>query len=53
MRTEGEDAGSHTSGSTSDSGRGGSSEDDVHSHACVGLVSESGEKQCMVIHVSQ
>jgi hypothetical protein len=39
VRTEGEDAGSHTSGSTSDSGRGGSSDDgDVHSHGI-----ESGE----------
>lgn len=38
----GEDAGSHTSGSTSDSGRGGSSEDDAHSPAGVCLATESG-----------
>ncbi|KAK7500562.1 hypothetical protein BaRGS_00008137 [Batillaria attramentaria] len=38
----GEDAGSHTSGSTSDSGRGGSSEDDVHSHVGGAMTGDSG-----------
>ena len=47
VRTEGEDAGSHTSGSTSDSGRGGSSEDDVHNHPGGCLGSDSGEDFCL------
>ncbi|XP_076447116.1 protocadherin-11 X-linked-like [Babylonia areolata] len=44
VRPEGEDTGSHTSGSTSDSGRGASSEDDGHCAGGGGGVgSESGD----------